>query len=726
MSLLQRLASLLYQRAPDYPFNYRIPDTWNLFGYTGKEARRLRSGEWLVNPYCFWAELIESVILKAGSQAEANDSARSLKTADGKGGDWIRRASVYSLMVRHSTSWDHDGSGELEDSNLYGLKETGTFIKTLALLPLLKHLGVDTLYLLPISRFSKRYRKGDLGSPYSVQDFFALDDALKDPMTGDGMTLEEEFRALVEACHRLQIRVMIDIIPRTNAVDSVLIEEHPEWFYWIRREDAAGYRPPRVHTLGPTVVPKAQFLPQVYDSDDVRRHLEQFVENPRTQDPLAWGRFLKQWRKSGERLDDAIAREYGCVVAPAFSDHINDTQPPWSDVTFFRMFLDHPEASKPFIDRLGKEFPPYILFDTIKSDLYPGAQPNLALWETLAGVIPHFQQVYGVDGARIDMGHALPEALVRKIIRSARAVDPDFCFVAEELYPDRAEGAARLGYNLIIGQGFYMTPRVWEHGTHAYYYGSHDVALPVFASGETHDTPRLVAREGGKGLARMISVLNCFTPNGVPFLNAGQELYEVQPINTGLDCRPDEAFRIPESDPAYGRLALFDRVALHYLEPDRWEMLETLHQVAQIRQRYLEALTDPDAFVGLGFEHMGIQAIGLSFMLTEEPTQKPDAVLMVIANTHLYEDQDLFVDLSAARARSGNPGTQAQQLFSTHGTSGLVSGFDPQGNLQLNLAATEVKIIYLGTGGARSQSDPERQSELPQKQNTKRSKKKIS
>lgn len=42
------------------------------------------------------------------------------------------------MMVRTSTSWDHDRSGDLESQNIYGLKETGTFVKSLALLPLLK------------------------------------------------------------------------------------------------------------------------------------------------------------------------------------------------------------------------------------------------------------------------------------------------------------------------------------------------------------------------------------------------------------------------------------------------------------------------------------------------------------------------------------------------------------------------------------------------------------
>jgi starch synthase (maltosyl-transferring) len=56
------------------------------------------------------------------------------------------------------------------------------------------------------------------------------------------------------------------------------------------------------------------------------------------------------------------------------------------------------------------------------------------------------------------MGHALPEDLVSLIIGKAREIDPDFCFIAEELYPEKAPEAKALGYNMIIGQGFYKLP----------------------------------------------------------------------------------------------------------------------------------------------------------------------------------------------------------------------------------------------------------------------------
>ena len=38
--------------------------------------------------------------------------------------DWIKESTIYSMHVRTSTSWDHDGSGELEEVDMFGLKDT--------------------------------------------------------------------------------------------------------------------------------------------------------------------------------------------------------------------------------------------------------------------------------------------------------------------------------------------------------------------------------------------------------------------------------------------------------------------------------------------------------------------------------------------------------------------------------------------------------------------------
>jgi hypothetical protein len=149
-------------------YNYAIPDLWDNFGYQSSEKIVARDGNVLVNPYSFYSALIRDVFLK--NAAEGIDYAQSyFKNRPVEpgfdGGDWIRKSNVYSMMIRASGSYDHDRTGFLEDRNLYRLKDTGTFIKALALLPNLKKMGIDVIYMLPIAKYSLKDKKGELGSP---------------------------------------------------------------------------------------------------------------------------------------------------------------------------------------------------------------------------------------------------------------------------------------------------------------------------------------------------------------------------------------------------------------------------------------------------------------------------------------------------------------------------------------------------------------------------------
>ena len=705
MKNLRKLLSAIERRQTDDIYNYAVPDIWNCFDYEGEERINTPQGELIVNPHKFYSNLIRDYILPRAegdrnyaaplSKINNIDKARIDSMEGYKGGDWIKKATVYSSLIRTSTSWDHDRTGSLDESNIYHLKDTGTFVKSIALLPALKKMGINTLYMLPISKFSLKDKKGELGSPYGVSNFFKLDPNLKDPITGDDLTLEEEFKAFIEAVHILGMRVMIDIIPRSNSVNSDLIAEHPDWFYWIRYEDLNQYTPPTVPGLGSTVVPKPEFLPHIYSSGEVWEHIRKFVHNPRDMDSNKWTDLVNHWKANGGHILDLVREWFGLTVAPAFSDHINDIQPPWSDVTFFRMYLDHPTASKPFLGGEADHLAPYILFDTTKSNLYPGDVVNQELWDTLSSVIPFFQNNFGIDGARIDMGHALPKPLVDNIVAAAREIDPDFCFIAEELYPEKAKAAAEMGYNMIIGQGFYMQPRMWEFKTHEYYYSSKDLPIPVFASGETHDTPRLAARDGGRVTSKMLTILNMFMPNGVPFINSGQEVHEVQPMNTGLDCNADEAYRLGPNNPYNGKLALFDKVILHYLNHDRWELIDTLETVSQIRNHYIDSLTNLDNFVELWFDSMRTQAVGLGYMIQDKIGADRDNVLLVVANTNVYEEQNLWVDIGELRKRSGNQSHTARLIYSSHEWPRDIREFDHHGHMHLHMKPGEVKVMKM-------------------------------
>lgn len=104
----------------------------------------------------------------------------------------------------------------------------GTFEGVRRDLPRIRELGVDTVWLMPIHPIGEQARKGSLGSPYAIRDYRAVN-----PEYG---TLED-FRRLVDEIHALGMRCIIDVVYHHTAPDSVLVREHPEWFF--RRADGS-------------------------------------------------------------------------------------------------------------------------------------------------------------------------------------------------------------------------------------------------------------------------------------------------------------------------------------------------------------------------------------------------------------------------------------------------------------------------------------------------------
>lgn len=689
---LEKLLKVLQQEKGDTVYNYTVPDLWNCFDYDTDKFIKTPSNELMVNPYDFFASVIKDYILP--NKKQETDYNNSISLSSGKklpkknytGGDWIKSSVAYSTMIRTSSAWDNDRSGKLEDENIYKMPETGSFVKMLSLLPLLKKMGVDVVYMLPISKFSLKDKKGDLGSPYGVSNFNELDPNLKDPLTKDNMTLDEEFSAFVEACHILDMRVMIDIIPRTNAVENELIKDNPDWFYWIKADEYDQYRSPQIEGIPDTSTPTLDLMEKVYNNKETYRHINMFQYNPKQQDEKLWNKI-----KDSENLSEAIEKHFNLRIAPAFSDHINDPQPPWTDITFFRMYKDFPQETVQFLDRTDRA--PYILFDTIKSNMYHGKEPNTALWERLADIVPSYQRRFGIDGARIDMGHALPKDLLDMIISKARENDPDFSFIAEELQPSNAQKAKEFGYNMIIGNGFVMEPRIWEGALHEFMYTSVNLPIPTFACGETHDTPRLAARDGGTTLSKTLTTLNMFMPNGVPFINSGQEVYETQPMNTGLDCRPNEQFMLSEDDPYYGKLPLFDKYQFHYTNNRRWELPDLLDFIKPIRKKYIKQITNKEFFVPLYAHDQPKTFIGLAYY-KKTKTNKNNC-LLILANANPYHEQYIRPNIHELRAISGNKELQGKLLFSTHEGPRAFTQFIDFDHLDIHLGAGEVKIVEL-------------------------------
>ena len=284
------------------------------------------------------------------------------------------------------------------------------------------------------------------------------------------------------------------------------------------------------------------------------------------------------------------------------------------------------------------------------------------------------------------MGHALPKELVNQIIETARKVDPDFAFIAEELNPENAKHARGLGYNMIIGNGFSMEPHIWEGKLHHFYYKSVDLDCAVFACGETHDTPRLAARDGGQNLSKFLTVMNMFMPNGVPFINSGQEVYERQPMNTGIDPRPNELYMLEPTDPFYAKLALFDKFALHYLNHMHNDIPDNLAKVKPIRKKYLNVISNKKNYIPVTFLE-GYNPVGFAY-------ETKDEVLLIVGNANPFDAQHAKLDLAPIRKKFNMNQNEARMLYAMHEAGPrMFYEFDENKNPYFFLGAGEVKVL---------------------------------
>jgi cyclomaltodextrinase / maltogenic alpha-amylase / neopullulanase len=163
---------------------------------------------------------------------------------------WLPRAVIYEVFPR-----DFSAGGNLQGVTA-GLER-------------LHQLGVDVVWLMPIYPIGQARRKGTLGSPYSVRDYYAIN-----PDYG----ASQDLHRLVAEAHRRGMKVILDMVANHTSWDSVLMKtpafyKHnaagqitppvPDWEdvaaldysnpqlraymtkmleYWIREFDLDGYR----------------------------------------------------------------------------------------------------------------------------------------------------------------------------------------------------------------------------------------------------------------------------------------------------------------------------------------------------------------------------------------------------------------------------------------------------------------------------------------------------
>ena len=147
--------------------------------------------------YLLATALVGWLAIGSAVVAEANPSNPSTR----KSPDWLKRAVVYEIFPRD-------------------FSQEGTLNAITARLDELKDLGVDVLWLMPIHPTGEKMKKGSIGSPFAVRDFYAIN-----PDYGT----TNDFKRLVEQAHQRGLKVIMEIVAGHVAWDSVLMS-HPEFF----------------------------------------------------------------------------------------------------------------------------------------------------------------------------------------------------------------------------------------------------------------------------------------------------------------------------------------------------------------------------------------------------------------------------------------------------------------------------------------------------------------
>ncbi|NTW52369.1 MAG: alpha-amylase [Chlorobiaceae bacterium] len=527
---------------------YAVPNLWHK-GTTGIST---------VDPVQYYSDIVKAILA-----TEPSSDNRTGKSAS----EWSANATVYNLFVRFAAAFDHDRNGNIATEPLpSGFRETGTLLKAIAMLPYIRRMGADTVYLLPLTSIGVVNRKGALGSPYAIRNPYVLDPMLAEPALG--LSTEIQLKAFVEAAHLLGMRVVFEYVFRTASIDSDWVPEHPDWFYWLRESYGdVPYGPPGF---------SHDRLAEIYEKVDKHdlRNLPEPDEHYRHRFVAAPAMVVTNETGSSGHAEDGTP----CVIASAFSDWPpDDSQPPWTDVAYLKMH-DDPRFN-------------YIAYNTIRmydQELDRPESKNTALWEEISGIIPWYQEQYGIDGAMIDMGHALPPALKAAIVVKAREGRPEFAFWDENFDP--SPKLREEGFNAVFGSLPFVIQDVQYIKGLLNFLNKTGVAIPFFATGENHNTPRvchgLEGRLAGRRRALFLFTLGAVLP-AMPFIHAGMEICEWHPVNLGLNFTDEDRRRFPTES-----LPLFSAGACDWEDANGLEPLcDDIGRILGIRSRYLDLVT---------------------------------------------------------------------------------------------------------------------------------------
>jgi len=142
--------------------------------------------------------LLFAALLPGAGRAQQRDVSKERARASRP---WVRDAVVYEIFPR-------------------AFSQEGNFEGVTRQLDRLRDLGVTVLWLMPIHPLGQEKKKGSIGSPYAVRDFYAVN-----PDYGT----KEDLKRLVAEAHRRGLKVIIDIVANHTSWDSVMMKS-PQFY----------------------------------------------------------------------------------------------------------------------------------------------------------------------------------------------------------------------------------------------------------------------------------------------------------------------------------------------------------------------------------------------------------------------------------------------------------------------------------------------------------------
>jgi glycosidase len=140
---------------------------------------------------------ITSLVLTGYPQTSTDVSKKSARSLQ----PWVRDGVIYEIFPRAFSP----------EGNFNGITKQ---------LDRLKDLGVTILWLMPIHQIGQEKKKGSIGSPYAVRDYYSIN-----PDYGTNQDLQR----LIKEAHRRGLKVIIDIVANHTSWDSVMMKS-PEFY----------------------------------------------------------------------------------------------------------------------------------------------------------------------------------------------------------------------------------------------------------------------------------------------------------------------------------------------------------------------------------------------------------------------------------------------------------------------------------------------------------------